>query len=109
MPKARLLVKLVDESGKLVNTDARTLLGISELQTVYVKGKAQRDADGNLSVLASQVYADRGDDAPTAQAGADHDHDHHDHSHVQPGKEHPAPPSEPATSPADGASSGESS
>jgi hypothetical protein len=36
--------------------DARELLGVKELQTVVVKGKAKRDEQGNLTVLASGVY-----------------------------------------------------
>ncbi len=55
LPKARTLVKFVDESGQIIPTDARTLLGVSELQTVYVRGQAHRDADGNLTVLARGV------------------------------------------------------
>ena len=55
-PEAKALVKVVDEAGKLVGTDARELLGVKELQTVVVKGKAQRDEAGNLTVLADGVY-----------------------------------------------------
>ena len=50
-------VKVVDGEGKTVAVDARELLGVKELQTVVVKGKAKRDAEGNLTVLASGVYA----------------------------------------------------
>lgn len=52
----KLLVKVVDASGSTVATDARELLGVKELQTVVVEGKAKRDADGNLTVLASGVF-----------------------------------------------------
>ena len=36
--------------------DARELLKVKELSTVVIKGKAKRDADGNLTVLANGVY-----------------------------------------------------
>jgi hypothetical protein len=49
-------VKVVDAQGKPVTQDARKLLGVKELNLVVVRGKAQRDADGNLALLADQVY-----------------------------------------------------
>ena len=49
-------VKLTDGSGKPLAKDARELLGIKELSTVVVRGTAQRSADGNLSIIAKQVY-----------------------------------------------------
>jgi hypothetical protein len=111
LPKARTLVKLVDAGGKVVTTDARTLLGLSELQTVYVKGVAQRDADGNLSVLASQIYAEPAEAITPPAAGGDHDHGHdHDHDHADE-QEHAekSPPAEsaPAAAPTTPAPSGE--
>jgi hypothetical protein len=39
-----------------VKADARELLKVKELSTVVVKGKAQRDAAGNLTVVASGVF-----------------------------------------------------
>jgi len=54
--EATALVKVVDEAGNVVPTDARELLGVTELQTVVVEGKAQRDEAGNLTVLANRVY-----------------------------------------------------
>ena len=56
LPTSTALVKVVDESGDLVKADARELLDVKELSTVIVKGKAQRDDAGNLTVLASGVY-----------------------------------------------------
>jgi hypothetical protein len=53
---SRVLVKIVDKQGKLVATDARKLLGVKELQTLVVHGKAQRDDKGNLTVLATGVF-----------------------------------------------------
>ena len=35
---------------------AKELLDVKELSTVVVRGKAQRDDTGNLTVLASGVY-----------------------------------------------------
>ena len=48
--------KVVDEDGSLVKADAKGLLDVKELSTVVIKGKAQRDDAGNLTVLASGVY-----------------------------------------------------
>ena len=56
LPTSTALVKVVDENGDLVNADARQLLKVQELSTVVVKGTAQRDDAGNLTVLASGVY-----------------------------------------------------
>jgi hypothetical protein len=53
---ATVLVKFVDEAGKTIKEDPRELLNVKELQTVVVKGKAQRDKDGNVTVLASQLH-----------------------------------------------------
>lgn len=49
------MVKVVD-GLKPVMTDAKTLLGVKELNIVVVKGKAKRDDAGNLTVLAEQVF-----------------------------------------------------
>ena len=56
LPKATVLVMMVDENGKVVREDARKLLGVKELQTVVVQGKAKRDKAGNVTLLASKVY-----------------------------------------------------
>jgi hypothetical protein len=56
LPKATVLVKVVDDSGKLVSGDARQLLKVKELQTVVVQGMAKRDEAGNLTVAADGVY-----------------------------------------------------
>jgi hypothetical protein len=50
-----VLVMFTDETGKPIKEDARELLSVKELQTVVVKGKAKRDKEGNLTVLASQL------------------------------------------------------
>ncbi len=56
LPNATALVKIIDDGGNLVTTDARELLEVKELSTVIVKGKAKRDDAGNLTVLANSVY-----------------------------------------------------
>jgi hypothetical protein len=50
------MVKVVDEQGKPVAEDARQLLGVEALDAVVIHGKATRDADGNLALLADQVF-----------------------------------------------------
>ncbi len=49
-------VKVVDESGSPVSGDARSLLGVKELSTVVVEGKAKRDDQGNLTIAATKVF-----------------------------------------------------
>jgi hypothetical protein len=49
-------VKVVDAEGNVVKSDAKSLLGAKELQTVVVSGKAKRDEAGNLTILAKGVY-----------------------------------------------------
>jgi len=56
LPTSTALVKVVDENGDLVKADARELLKVKELSTVVVKGKAKRDDEGNLTVLATGVF-----------------------------------------------------
>ena len=56
LPEQKAMVKIVDSKGKTVSTDARKLLGVKELQTVVVRGKAKRDDAGNLTVLADGVF-----------------------------------------------------
>jgi hypothetical protein len=56
LPDATLLVSVVDDAGNIVPVDARKLLGVKELQTVVVQGKAKRDEAGNVSLLASKIH-----------------------------------------------------
>jgi len=49
-------VKIVDQSGSAVSSDARKLLGVKELSTVVVEGQAQRDESGNLTIAATRVF-----------------------------------------------------
>jgi hypothetical protein len=55
-PETKAMVKIVDGSGKTVAMDAKKLLGLKELQTVVVHGRAKRDEAGNLTVLADGVF-----------------------------------------------------
>ncbi len=59
LPNATALVKIVDEDGELVKADARELLPVKELSTVIVKGKAQRDDAGNLTILATGIFVQK--------------------------------------------------
>ena len=54
--RATALVKFVDDQNNVVAVDARQLLNVTELNTVVVRGKAQRDDAGNLTVLADGLY-----------------------------------------------------
>ncbi len=59
LPKATVLVKVIDDSGSLVETDSRELLAVKELDTVIVDGAAKRDDAGNLTVLADKIFVKR--------------------------------------------------
>lgn len=50
------MIKFVGADGSPVAKDARELLGVKELSRVIVQGKAQRDEQGNLTVLASKLH-----------------------------------------------------
>jgi hypothetical protein len=54
--QAMTVVKVVEADGQTVPTDARQYLGVKELQTVVVTGRAKRDEAGNLTVLASGIH-----------------------------------------------------
>ena len=55
----KAMVKVVDEQGRTVTTDARKLLNVEPLSEVVVHGRAKRDDAGNLTVLADGVYVSR--------------------------------------------------
>lgn len=60
LPGAMVLVKFVEADGNDVKHDARHIFeDLQELETVVVKGKASRDEEGNLTVLASGMYVRR--------------------------------------------------
>jgi hypothetical protein len=63
--QATVLVTFVDDSGKIVRQDARKLLGVKELDTLTIVGKAKRDPSGNVTVLASKVYVPAPEDETT--------------------------------------------
>ncbi|MFH5802818.1 hypothetical protein [Alienimonas sp. DA493] len=56
VPANSATVKLVDENGELVAEGAKALLGVDELAEVVVRGTAEKDDAGNLTVVARQVY-----------------------------------------------------
>jgi hypothetical protein len=56
LPASKVVVKIVDDQGRVVPIDSRKLLGAKEMQTVVAQGKAKRDEAGNLTVLASGVF-----------------------------------------------------
>ena len=53
------LVKFLDDEGRPVAADARKLFGVSEQDMVVVRGRAQRDDGGNLTILADGIYVRR--------------------------------------------------
>jgi hypothetical protein len=53
---ARLAVKFVAADGKTLGHGARAMFGVKELSTVVVKGRAQRDDNDNVVVLASGIF-----------------------------------------------------
>ena len=53
------LVKVVDANGKVLAADARRLLGVAADDMVVVRGKANKDDDGNFVVLADGVHVRR--------------------------------------------------
>lgn len=59
LAEATTLVKFVDAQGKVLTTDARSLLGIEDFQTVVVQGIARKDKAGNVSVVADSIYIRR--------------------------------------------------
>jgi hypothetical protein len=56
LAQATVMIKVVDEQGKTLAADPRQFLGIKELQTVIVRGKAKRDESGNLTIQASGLF-----------------------------------------------------
>ena len=42
--------------GSVVRHDARATFGLKELQTVVIRGTAERDDAGNLTVLATGMF-----------------------------------------------------
>lgn len=59
LAEASTMVKFLDASQKVMTVDARELLGVKDRQVVVVRGTANRDANGNLSIAATGVYVRR--------------------------------------------------
>ncbi len=79
---AKTLVKVVDEEGEVIQTDARKLLGLEELQTLVIKGQARKDDAGNVTLLAHAIYVDPANPGQVKWSDLEKDHDHaHDHDH----------------------------
>jgi hypothetical protein len=53
------LVKVLDANGKVIAADSRQLLGLTEDDTVVIRGKANKDASGNFVVVAEGVFVRR--------------------------------------------------
>lgn len=56
LPKATAVVKLVDDQGQTIAMDGKKDLGLKELQTIVVRGKAKRDEAGNLTVISPAIF-----------------------------------------------------
>jgi hypothetical protein len=54
--QGKATIKVVDEQGQTVPVDAQQLLSVKVGQTVVVHGRAKRDEQGNLIVLADGVF-----------------------------------------------------
>lgn len=96
--KGKTLIKLVGGDGQPVATDARELLGVKELDTLVIQGKAQRDDSGNLTILASKIFVRPAGASPVAATATKHDHGH-DHEDEEKAKveAEPVTTSPPAT------------
>lgn len=84
----KILVKFVDETGSVIPSDARELLGLGELDTVVIEGKVQKSDDGAAVILASALYVrapgnfqDSGGDAHEHAHDHPHEHEHGGHDH----------------------------
>lgn len=56
MIAASTMVKFLGDDGKVLALDARELLACKEQSTLVVRGTANRDAAGNLSVSAERIF-----------------------------------------------------
>src|SRR5262249_49184968 len=55
LAKGTVLVKFVDEKGKTWSQDAKSSMGLKELQTVVVRGTARRDESG-FTIIGDGVF-----------------------------------------------------
>jgi hypothetical protein len=56
---ATMLVKILEERGRVLQIDSRRLLGLAENDMVVVRGKATKDKSGNVSLIADAVFIRR--------------------------------------------------
>jgi len=56
---ASTMVKFLGSDGKVLPVDARDLLGVKEQQTIVVRGVANRDKAGNVSITAEKIFVRR--------------------------------------------------
>jgi hypothetical protein len=59
LAEATTMVKFLGEDGKVLPVDARTLLGLGDEQTVVIRGIANRDKTGNVSITAEGIFVRR--------------------------------------------------
>lgn len=59
MLQASTMVKFLGSDGKVMPIDARELLGVKEQQTVVIRGVANRDKAGNVSIAAEKIFVRR--------------------------------------------------
>ncbi|MFL2869696.1 MAG: hypothetical protein ACJZ8O_03020 [Pirellulaceae bacterium] len=52
----RILVQVPDASGEPIAEDAKTMLGLMELDTLVISGKVLKDDNGNVILLLSQAF-----------------------------------------------------
>jgi hypothetical protein len=57
--RATMLVKILDEKGRILEIDSRRLLGLAENEMVVVCGKATKDKSGNVALIADAVFIRR--------------------------------------------------
>jgi hypothetical protein len=55
-PTGSAKVQFVGDDGRTLQADAKEMLGLKERMVVVVKGKASRDAEGNLALVASGLH-----------------------------------------------------
>ena len=53
---SKVTVKFLDDDGKLLKTGAQEMLNLEELQTVVIRGRAERDESGKVTVFADGVF-----------------------------------------------------
>ena len=53
---ALALIQVIDETGQVLGTDARQLLGLQENEVVVAQGSGTIDEDGTLVFAASKIY-----------------------------------------------------